>query len=171
MLQSFKFKIVFRVLLLTATLVLLAWCIFKTDFIFVTVSVAALGACQVFSLIYFAEKTNRDLSRFLLSIKYDDTSQAFTSKGLGTSFNELKEAFSQVISKLKETRSEKEVHARYLDTIIQHVNTGLIVYRPDGTVELVNNAAKKLLRSGVLRNIKRLRHRAEPFPPDPAPAG
>jgi hypothetical protein len=42
------------------------------------------------------KRTNRDLSRFLLSIKYDDTSQAFTSEGLGTSFSELKDAFSEV---------------------------------------------------------------------------
>ena len=153
MIKTFKFKITVRVLLLTATLILLAFLIFKMDFIFVPFAVTLLAVYQVFSLVHFAEKTNRDLSRFLLSVRYDDTSQAFTSEGLGTSFNELKDAFSEVMVKLQETRSEKEVQARYLKTVIQHVGIGLLVYKPDGTVDLINNAARKLLKVTVLRNI------------------
>ena len=155
--KSFKFKIVFRILLLTATVLLLAYLVFKMNFVFVTLTVALLAVCQVFSLIYFVEKTNRDLSRFLLSIRYDDTSQAFASEGLGTSFRELKKAFSAVMRKLQQSRSEKEVHSRYLNTIIQHVGIGLIVYRPDGTVNLINNAAKKILKISFLKNINEIK--------------
>lgn len=156
LIRSFKFKIILRALLLTATIILLAYLIFKMDFIFVTITVAILVACQVFSLIHFAEKTNRDLSRFLLSIKYDDTSQAFTSEGLGTSFSELKKAFAEVMRKLQETRSQSEVHSRYLKTILQHIGTGIIVYDSDGNVNLINNATKKILKIKLLKNINDL---------------
>ncbi len=155
--KSFKFKVTVRVLFLAATWILLAFLIFNMDFIFVPLALALFGIYQVFSLIHFTEKTNRDLSRFFLSIQYDDTSQGFTSKGLGASFSELKDAFSEVIRKLQETRSEKEVQARYLKTIIQHVGIGLLTYKPDGTVDLVNNAAKKLLRVTSLKDINSLK--------------
>ena len=154
--KSFKSKIIFRVLLLAATVLLLAFLVFKMNFIFVTITVALLAVAQIFSLIHFAEKTNRDLSRFLLSIRYDDTSQAFTSEGLGTSFSELKQAFSEVMRKLRETRSESEVHSRYLKTILQHIGTGIIVFKQDGTINLINNAAKKILKINLLNNIKGL---------------
>ena len=154
--KSFRSKIIFRILLLTATILLFAYLVFKMNFIFVTITVGLLAIAQVFSLIHFAEKTNRDLSRFLLSIKYDDTSQAFTSEGLGTSFSELKKAFGEVMRKLRETRSQSEVHSRYLKTILQHIGTGIIVYKADGTVELVNNAAKKILKLSLLKNIQDL---------------
>ncbi|MBN1625236.1 MAG: ATP-binding protein, partial [Deltaproteobacteria bacterium] len=157
MLKTFRFKMTVRVLLLTVTLILLAFLIFKMDFIFVPLAFAILAVFQVLSLIHFAEKTNRDLSRFLLSVRYDDTSQAFTSEGLGSSFNELKEAFGEVMAKLQETRFEKEVHARYLKTIIQHLGIGLLVYKPDGTVDLINNAAKKLLKTDGLRDLNIMR--------------
>lgn len=159
LIKTFKFKIIFRTLLLAATIILLAFIVFKTHFIFVPVAVVFLGIYQIFSLIHFVEKTNRDLSRFLLSIKYDDTSEAFISEGLGTSFSELKAAFSEVMSKLQETRSEKEVHTRYLKTIIRHVDIGLIVYKPDGTVDLINNSAKKILRITNLKNINNMESR------------
>ncbi len=159
LIKTFKFKITFRILLLTATIILFSFLIFKMSFIFVTATVALLVIAQVFSLIHFAEKTNRDLSRFLLSIKYDDTSQAFTSEGLGTSFSELKKAFSEVMRKLQETRSQSEAHSRYLKTILQHIGTGIIVYKQDGAVSLINNAAKKILKISLLNNIKTLQQR------------
>jgi nitrogen fixation/metabolism regulation signal transduction histidine kinase len=119
------------------------------------------GAYQVYSLIYFTDKTNRDLSRFLRSIRYDDTSQAFTGEGLGSSFRELKEAFGQVMRKLQDARSEMEVQTRYLNTVIQHVGIGLLAYRPDGTVILINDAAKKILKVAGLSDIASLQ-RASP---------
>jgi two-component system, NtrC family, nitrogen regulation sensor histidine kinase NtrY len=155
--KTFEFRLIIRILLLTATLMLFGFLVFRRELIFVALAIAMLGGYQTYSLIYFTEKTNRDLSRFLLSIRYDDTSQAFTSEGLGSSFNELKEAFSTVIRKLQDTRSEMEVHARYLDTIIQHVGIGLLAYKPDGTVTLINTAAKKLLKVIGLNNINNMK--------------
>jgi signal transduction histidine kinase len=155
--KTFKFRIVGRVLSLAATLTLLAALMTRADLPFVTIGVALLGVYQVYALIRFVEKANRDLSRFLRSIKYDDTSQVFTSDGLGSSFSELNEAFNQVIRKLQESRSDMAVHANYLNTIIQHVGIGLLAYKPDGTIILANNAAKKLLKVAGLININSLR--------------
>jgi len=155
--KTLRFRVVVRVLLLTATLMLLAFLIYKKDFFFVATAAALLAAYQVCSLIYFTEKTNRDISRFLLSIRYDDTSQAFTSEGLGSSFSELNEAFGRVVRKLQEARSDMEVHARYLNTIIQHLGIGLLVYKPDGAVILINNAAKKLLKVAGLSDVRNLK--------------
>ncbi len=53
---------------------------------------------------------------------------------------------------------EKEEHFRFLQTIIDHVGIGLIAFQPDGTVELFNNAAKRLLKVTALRNIESLDH-------------
>jgi two-component system, NtrC family, nitrogen regulation sensor histidine kinase NtrY len=155
--KSFKFRLVIRVLLLAATMLLLAFLILSRDFLFLTAVVVLLCVYQIYSLIYLVEKTNRDLSRFLLSIKYDDTSQAFSGEGLGASFSGLNEAFSQVMRKLQDARSEMEVHARYLNTIIQHVGIGLLAYKPGGAVILINNAAKKLLKVPGLSNINGIR--------------
>ena len=155
--KTLRFRLVVRVLLLTATLMLLAFLFYRKDFFFVATAAALMAGYQVYSLIYFTEKTNRDISRFLLSIRYDDTSQAFTSEGLGSTFSELNEAFGRVVRKLQEARSDMEVHARYLNTIIQHLGIGLLVYKPDGTVILINNAAKKLLKVAGLSDVRNLK--------------
>ena len=111
---------------------------------------------QIYGLIHYVEKTNRDLARFFQSIKYEDFSQTFMEKRLGSSFNELKEAFTEVMNAFRKTRADKEEHFRYLQTVVQHVGIGLIAFQPDGHVELINTAAKRLLRIPRLKNIKSL---------------
>ena len=154
--KTFQFRIIARVTVLAATLLLFAFLLVNKSLPFLTAAVFLLATFQVYSLIRFTEKTNRDLSRFLLSIKYDDTSQSFKSEGLGSTFTELKNAFDLVTRKIREKRSVAEVHARYLDTIIQHVGIGLLAFKTNGTVDLINTPAKKLFNVTTLRNIRDL---------------
>ena len=162
--KTFQFRIIFRVLLLATTLLLFAFLVSQGEKPFLTIAVFLFAVFQVYALIHFAIKTNRDLSRFLLSIKYDDTSQTFRSKGLGSSFAELKEAFDLIMQKIREKRSEAEVHARYLNTIIQHVGIGLLAYKTNGTVDLINGPAKKLLGVTHLRNVRDLEQTSPDLP-------
>jgi two-component system, NtrC family, nitrogen regulation sensor histidine kinase NtrY len=157
---TFRLRLIIRVLCLSATLILLAFILSKMDLPFASIALALTSIYQIYSLIHFVDKTNRDLSRFLLSIKYDDTSQNFTGEELGKTFGDLNEAFKQVMHKLQEARSEMEVHSRYLNTIIQHIGIGLLAYKPGGDVVLINNAAKKLLKVSGLSNISSLQERA-----------
>jgi nitrogen fixation/metabolism regulation signal transduction histidine kinase len=115
--------------------------------------IAILIIYQIYALIAYVDKTNRDLSRFLHAIKHTDFSQSFTGTGLGSSFRELNAAFSDVIEQFRKARSEKEEHYRYLQTLVQHVGIGLISFKPDGEVDLINTAAKRLLRVSHLKNI------------------
>ena len=122
--NTFKFRFIARVILLIATCLFFAYLVLESKFIFIPAIVALIIIFEIISLFIFTDKTNRDLSRFLLSIKYDDTSQAFSGAGLGSSFGELKDAFRQVMQKLGESRSEMQARTRYLDTIIHYVGVG-----------------------------------------------
>jgi len=125
--------------------------------LYATIFIIGLTICyQIYALIYYVEKTNRDLNRFLLTIKHEDFSQTFSGLGLGSSFDDLKKAFNEIIQKFHRTRAEKEEHFRYLQTIVQHVGIGLIAFQSNGKVELFNTAAKRLLKLPCLKNIRDL---------------
>ena len=154
--KCFYINCIIRVLLLNATICLLTYLFFKTDFIAAAIFVCSLAAYQIFSLIRYVTKTNRDLTRFLQSIKYSDFSQSFTNNLKGSGFEELQAAFTEVIKEFQRAKLEKEEHFRFLQTIVDHVGIGLIAFNPAGEVELINNAAKKLLKIPRLGNIKDL---------------
>jgi len=154
--RRFYINCMIQVLLLSATLCLLAYLIFKTDFIAAAIFVCLMGAYQTVALLRYVTKTNKDLNRFLLSIKHSDFSQSFTNNLKGAGFDELNAAFSEVNREFQRTKIEKEEHFRFLQTIIDHVGIALIAFDTDGNVELMNNAAKKLLKIPRLGNIRDL---------------
>ncbi len=156
--KRFRIVVLARVTVLSASIFLFFYLLFKMQVtLYATIFILGLIIIyQLCTLIVYVERTNRDLNRFLLTIKHEDFSQTFLGAGLGSSFDELKSAFNEVIQKFYKARSDKEEHFRYLQTVVQHVGIGLIAFRNDGHVELINNAAKRLLKIPHLKNIRAL---------------
>lgn len=154
--SRFRINCIIRIFFIGATFFLFFYLLFQTTLYTALIILGALILYQIYGLIHYVEKTNRDLTRFFQSIKYEDFSQTFMEKRLGSSFDALKEAFTEVMNAFRKTRADKEEHFRYLQTVVQHVGVGLIAFQPDGYVELINTAAKRLLRVPRLKNIKSL---------------
>ena len=154
--RNFKFQITLRILFLASFIYVFFFLLLNSELYVTLIIVAALIIYQVFSLIRFVDTTNRRLSRFLQAIRHADFSQSFSSLGLGSSFRELNESFAEVIRDFQQIREEKEEHYRYLQTVVEHVGIGLIAFYKNGEVELINRAAKRLLRVPRLRNISSL---------------
>lgn len=154
--KNFRINLIARILLLSGSLFLLFYVLRETDLTATLLILTLLVFYQIYSLIKYIDVTNKEITRFLLSIKYSDFSQTFGMKGLGSSFKDLNNAFNEVIEKFQNTRSEKEEHLKYLQTVMQHVGIGLISMDQDGKVDFINNAAKKLLRIPHLNNIDSL---------------
>ena len=155
--KKFKVNLILRVILLALTIFLFNYLLFNTQLYITNFIVGVIIIFQVWFIIKYVEQTNRDLERFFQSIKHSDFSQSFKKTGHGSWYDELNDAFSEVIEKFRKTRSEKEEHYRYLQTVVEHIGIGLISFKDDGEVELFNNAAKRLLRTKTLKNIKTLR--------------
>ena len=158
--RAFRTRIVLRVAFLGATLWLLFYTIVEGwNHLAVVVFLVLALLYQLYALVHYVERTNRDLARFLNAIRYADFSQSFVTGGLGSSFDELKTAFNEVLDAFRRARAEKEEQARYLQTVVQHIGVGLIVFDNAGAVSLINNAAKRLLgvpRLGHLADLDRV---------------
>jgi two-component system nitrogen regulation sensor histidine kinase NtrY len=154
--KNFRLVIIGRVLVISLTLFVLFFLGLQTSFYATAAVVALLLVAQIYSLVKYIERTNSDLERFLSSIRYSDFTQSFSGRGRGQSFGELGAALSEIMNDFRRVRAEKEEQFQYLQTVVQHIGVGLVVFRPDGEVELVNTAAKRLLNVNHLVNIKDL---------------
>ncbi|TAE28121.1 MAG: GHKL domain-containing protein [Cytophagales bacterium] len=102
------------------------------------------------NLFTFCTSTNRKLTRFLESVQYSDFAISFRADDtLGPGFRALNGQFNTVLEAFRQARAEKEANLHYLNTIVQHVNVGLLSFDANGRVELVNQTALRLL--GVYR--------------------
>jgi nitrogen fixation/metabolism regulation signal transduction histidine kinase len=118
--------------------------------------------CILVALIFFwiftyTTSINRKLARFFESVRYSDFTVKFRSDNkLGKSFEEVNQQFNGVLEAFRQARAEKEANLHYINTIVQHVNVGLLSYDSSGNIELINNAAFRILNIYRLRNINEL---------------
>ena len=154
--KDFKSKIFLRVIILT-TLIVGSVYLFSADKIVSAVLVGGLALASVIELIKFNNSTNRKITKFLESVKYSDFATGFSSdNNLGESFQLLNEEFNKVLEAFRKARSEKEEHWQYLNTVVQHVNAGILSFDNDGRIELINHVAKGLLRRPQIKNISEI---------------
>ncbi len=154
--KRFRMVCAARVLLLAISLFFACYLYYHDRHLGTLFMVSAVIIYQIYALIKYVETTNRDLSRFLIAIQYHDFSQGFSHQGMGASFRELTAAFNAVMRQFQQARREKEAQFRYLQTIVQHIGVGILVFKMDGEIDLVNNAAKRLLRVNQLRRLEQL---------------
>ena len=153
LLKRYKANIIFRIILIVCNALLFS---FVTNPFLITILLFIL-VFQSVSLINYITKFNNEILRFFVSIKFSDFSQSFTPKNLGTPFDELSSEFNKVFDSFRFTRNEKEESLRYLQTVVQHIKTGLLIYDINGDVILFNNAAKKMLTFSAISNISLLK--------------
>ena len=145
--KNFRANIIVRILLLSASIALFFFTL-KEALNVTPILVVVLVVLQVYALIRYVDRTNRDLTSFLESIRFSEFTRSFQIEGMGSSFDELNRAFNDVINDFQKVRSEKEEHFHYLQSIVQNIDVSIIAYRKDGTVEMINT----ITRIGVTLN-------------------
>ncbi len=153
--KNFRINLLFRILVLSLTVFLFFYFI-NTETFLTPILILTLAILQVYSIFRYVDKTNRDLASFLESIRFSEFTRSFQIEGMGSSFNELNKAFNDVISDFQKVRSEKEEHFHYLQSIVQNIDISILAYQPDGTVEMINKAAKRLFQLSNIKNIQKL---------------
>jgi len=133
------------VLLILVNVVLFAIIFGDNRLFFNQIILLIVLAIQVFDLIRYVNKTNRDLSKFLLSIKQKDYAINFSDLKSGKSFRSLYSAFDEIITSYQKVKIEKEAQFHFLLTLIEHINVGIISIEGDDNVTLMNSPAKRIL--------------------------
>lgn len=149
----FRLVAVIQVVILVATVTLLAWSILRTEYIAVPVLIATIALLQILGLVRYVEHHVDTLEEFFAAINYEDFTRHFVSEDVDA---ELRGAFNRVLERFQDARAERDVQANYLEVVVRHVPVPLMAVRPDGSLRLVNNPAKRLIGVGALRHLDEL---------------
>ncbi len=154
--KNFRTVSLIRIILIAATIFLFFYTLFFYSLLVTPLLIGLLIVVQVYLLFKHVDRTNRDLASFLESIRYSEFTRSFEIDRLGSSFDQLSNAFNNVIRDFQKVRSEKEEHYQYLQSIVQNIDVSIIAYLRSGKVEMINKSAIKLFQVGSLQNIKKL---------------
>lgn len=155
--SNVKTAVLFRVGALLVTIFSLAFLIASDGYIITELILLILLGLQVISLIKYVQRGNEDILVFLESIENDDMTHRYKTDFDNPELNRLNAALNKVLINLQEARKEKEADYQYLKNIVQHIGIGLITFDKKGKVQIINTAAKKLLKVNQLDNISDLK--------------
>lgn len=159
---NWRSPLVTRLGILLATLVVFAFMVSSSDRSFFLL-LALLGAIvfQVAQLMKVVESSNENMASFLDSIRFDDLSQSFKTDSADPTIQRLHKELNEALSKLRMSRREKDSEYQFFKNIVQHVAIGLLTFKRDGSIQIMNSAAKRLLRISKADRIEDLKEVSE----------
>ncbi len=154
--NNLRLQIIVRVTAIALSLFLLFQLVNSDAFSLTILLVLTLVVVQVIALIKFLDKTNQEIIDFFNALKRNDFSISNPKLKFGDHNNFLHEQFQIVANKIKKIKLAKDVQQQYLTTIVQHVGIGLITFNEKGDIQIINIAAKRLLKTEGIKNINEL---------------
>ena len=146
-------QVILRVVLLLATCILLSRILFSPEYVHASIFVSGLLIVETLGLIRYLNRTNRQLAQFFSSLSDRASSLKFTGFESGGSFRDFGLRLEQISNLFQKERREKEAQNNYLNYLIEQIGVGIITYGDDGSIDLINPAAKAIFAN---RNIPEL---------------
>jgi nitrogen fixation/metabolism regulation signal transduction histidine kinase len=143
--KRFNINVIVRLLILVCALSALVYVFIIKSWLITSGIFAFIVIVLVVELFNFISKTNKDLSKFIDAINYQDYSVNFSAYKLGNAFEELHESFKSTLELFRNLRLEKEAHYQYLLRLVKHIDIGIIAINNERKVILYNEAAQVLL--------------------------
>lgn len=154
--KSFQINCLIRLILITANLYLFFYLLFQTKYVATTLIIGILPVFQIVFLFRFVNQTNNLLAKTFESIKYESFSEHLNTRLKDLSFKPLCDELNRIVDKFQETRLEKEQQFQYLKAIVHQTGMGLISIKKSGEINLMNQAARKMLKTPPLKHIREI---------------
>jgi len=143
--RSFSTGIVIRICFITTWAAIGAWS-WQNGNTGLLLLMSCLMLTSMVNLYHFTTTLNKKLSRIFDSIQYEDFAITFRAdNSKGDSFEELNASLNAVIKSFNQVRAEREATLHFIQAIIQQINVGIISYNTEGKIELINQAANKIM--------------------------
>jgi len=137
-------QVILRVVLLLITCIVLARIMFLPAYIHTSIAVSIILIVEIVEIVRYLNRTNRQLAQFFASLPERASSMRFDRFESGSSFSDLSLRLEQISKLFQKERREKEAQHNYLDYLVEQIGVGIITFRDDGRIDLINPAAKAI---------------------------
>jgi two-component system, NtrC family, nitrogen regulation sensor histidine kinase NtrY len=154
--RRFTAGLIILQLLLAVTLFTMMWTIFRSQMVITSINLAALAILELIYLVYYINRTNRDLARFFDAFRFQDGTVSFAVPDKKKKFPALYRSFEHLLDEFRLLRSSLETEKHFYLGALNHIGMGLIVASSGGAVKFSNRAIERMVESGHIDNLDAL---------------
>lgn len=155
---NLKSPLVTRVGILVVTIFLFCYVLLRSDTNWIIfLALAGVIFFQVRQLVKAVERSNENLTSFLDAIRFDDLSSSFKTESQDPTVQRLHQELNEALGKLRVSRKEKDSEYQFFKNIVQHVGIGILTFKRDGSIQIINTAAKRILKVNRAETVEDLR--------------
>ena len=138
-------RILIRLVLIFLAMLALALLIGKQARMFSVLGVSLILIAFIVELLGTIARTNSIVESLLDSIRYGDYNKTIQDKAAGLGFEGLADSAQEIVRAIASARIEKETQYQYLQTILEHIHTGVLTINEAHEPELINPLALNTL--------------------------
>ncbi len=112
---------------------------------------------QTWMLVNKVNRTNTDLEKFFSSVQCYDSSVRFSDNTRNNSYRKLHDRMNDLNTIIQSVKIENERTSQFLQSLVAHVDVGLLSFDMNGRIEIYNRAAKRYLNDQQLQELSSLR--------------
>ncbi|MCP4312278.1 MAG: GHKL domain-containing protein [Bacteroidetes bacterium] len=154
--SRFIWTIIGVIMAITATAVLLGYYLQTPGFPFTVSLLATLLVLEATLLIWYLTRIRRDLLRLVLALRNEDPTLRFAKDGKDPYFSAIHRSFNEIIRDFRLVRLDREAEQRFFKATINHIQFGIVAFKEDGKVEMVNHSFLQLFHLDGIEQISAL---------------
>jgi nitrogen fixation/metabolism regulation signal transduction histidine kinase len=159
LLNKFFTNVLIRVTFIVLTSVILGIVLPHLDrgYYYTLTGIIFLIVLQTYLLFNQVNKTNADLEKFFSSVQDHDSSVRFSENTKNDTFRKLHERMNNLNTIIQNVKIENERTSQFLQSVVDHVDIGLLSFDVNGNIEIYNRAAKRYLNDQQPRQLSSLK--------------
>jgi two-component system nitrogen regulation sensor histidine kinase NtrY len=152
--RRFTIRVIILVILISLAGMIVVWSFNKPNLAVARLTFMVAWILLIVSLITYVTRTNRNLKTFFDSLRYID--RVKESRGKGRSFEELDTMYQEIAGIIRQVELDRETDRQYFRYLVDHAGAGIMSFSESGDIEIINQAARKILKIKEIRNISAL---------------
>jgi nitrogen fixation/metabolism regulation signal transduction histidine kinase len=146
-LNKFFLNVLIRVTFIVLSCVVLGIIVHHLDrgYYYTLTGTIFLIVLQGWLLVNLVNRTNADLEKFFSSVQDHDSSVRFSEEAKNNSFSKLHNSMNHLNAIIQKSKIENERTSHFLQSVVDHVDIGLLSFDINGRIEIYNRAAKRYL--------------------------
>lgn len=142
--RQFSIQIILRVLTILALCIALSWAWQYQQTIYIRIVLLVLLSVCTFLLIRYVNNTNRQMERFLISLRDHDSHYKMRESNISKTNHRLTQLMNESFELLKEARFEKEKQMRFLEYFLDQGGYTFLVINKQKEITLSSQATAQL---------------------------